>query len=249
MFKNIGCYLLIVFFFFMGCADEQNLTFEEKTLEADRCDICARIRLSYPEALGESKISNAINTALSEEIIETLHFDDELEISTVEDAIASFKKAYQKMQSSFADEVLGWEVEIDAIIMYEGPQLITIGVESFLLTGGAHGFTKTHVLNFDKIRGIEIEGTELIDNIEGFIKLAESKFRQQEGVPMNGGINDSGFMFPNNRFRLANNLGYCSEGVQLIYNQYEVSSYADGPIILTLPFSEINQFLNFIVID
>ncbi|MEO0900921.1 MAG: DUF3298 domain-containing protein, partial [Bacteroidota bacterium] len=35
-----------------------------------------------------------------------------------------------------------------------------------------------------------------------------------------------------NLFHLSENIGYVPEGIQLIYNQYEVASYADGPIVL-----------------
>ena len=50
-------------------------------------------------------------------------------------------------------------------------------------------------------------------------------------------------MFEGDSFHLSENLGYTQEGLQLIYNQYEVASYADGPIVLTLPYNEINLYL------
>ncbi|HBU78322.1 MAG TPA: hypothetical protein DEF18_09490, partial [Muricauda sp.] len=44
-------------------------------------------------------------------------------------------------------------------------------------------------------------------------------------------------------FHLSNNVGYTKDGIQLIYNQYEVASYADGPIVLVLTYNEVNPFL------
>jgi hypothetical protein len=50
-------------------------------------------------------------------------------------------------------------------------------------------------------------------------------------------------MFEENLFSLPENIGLTAEGIKLHYNQYEVASYADGPIELTLPFPEVKQFL------
>ena len=50
-------------------------------------------------------------------------------------------------------------------------------------------------------------------------------------------------MFENDEFYLPNNIGFTKNGLQLIYNQYEVASYADGPMSITLPYAEIRNYL------
>ena len=52
-------------------------------------------------------------------------------------------------------------------------------------------------------------------------------------------------MFENDEFYLPENIGFTQEGLQLFYEQYEVASYADGPIILTLKYKEIEPYLKF----
>ena len=42
-------------------------------------------------------------------------------------------------------------------------------------------------------------------------------------------------MFEEDRFSLPENLGFTPGGLELLYNPYEVASYADGPISLVLP--------------
>ncbi|MEO0900922.1 MAG: RsiV family protein [Bacteroidota bacterium] len=64
-----------------------------------------------------------------------------------------------------------------------------------------------------------------------------------EKIPQDENINITGFMFDGDVFHLSENIGYVPEGIQLIYNQYEVASYADGPIVLTIPYTEINKYL------
>ena len=73
--------------------------------------------------------------------------------------------------------------------------------------------------------------------------LAEAKFRSQEKIPATQSINSTGFMFDGEAFYLPENIGFTPKGIQLLYNQYEVASYADGPIILTLPYEEVKEYL------
>ena len=51
-------------------------------------------------------------------------------------------------------------------------------------------------------------------------------------------------MFEKEKFYLPNNIGFTKKGIALCYNQYEVASYADGPIVLTLPFNEVKKYLS-----
>ncbi|MEX0362627.1 MAG: RsiV family protein, partial [Allomuricauda sp.] len=113
----------------------------------------------------------------------------------------------------------------------------------YTFTGGAHGYSAVTFLNFDKIKGQETEQWELFEDEEGFVNYAETKFRIQEGIPQDANINGTGFMFEGDHFHLSENLGYTQDGIQLIYNQYEIASYADGPKILTIPFAEANKYL------
>jgi hypothetical protein len=51
-------------------------------------------------------------------------------------------------------------------------------------------------------------------------------------------------MFEKDHFYLPENIGFTEKGIKLLYNQYEVASYADGPIELTLPYKDIRKFLS-----
>jgi hypothetical protein len=51
-------------------------------------------------------------------------------------------------------------------------------------------------------------------------------------------------MFEKDSFYLPENIGFTKEGVKLLYNQYEVASYADGTIELTLPYNEVKKYLS-----
>ncbi|WP_420320689.1 PdaC/SigV domain-containing protein [Flagellimonas sp.] len=235
--------LLPLFMLLLGCENGDKLTFEPIHISNKDCEDCPKIDIAIPKALDEVIISNRINTALEEEIISLLSFDEGQEINTIEDAIESFTKSYKELKSKFPDETIGWEASVESDVSYEDDNMLTLEFNAYSFTGGAHGYGSSSFLNFDKVKGSELENWELFDDLEGFLRYAETKFRIQEDIPQDDNINATGFMFERDAFHLPENVGYTKKGIQLVYNQYEIASYADGPIALTIPYAEANKYL------
>jgi len=114
----------------------------------------------------------------------------------------------------------------------------------FLFTGGAHGYGGTSYLNFDLATGALIENVNLFVNYPEFEAYAETKFKEAQGIPKNDNINASGFWFENDTFYLSETIGFDQENLLIIYNSYEISSYAAGPIVLEIPLTEVAPFLD-----
>lgn len=234
---------LCMLFLLMACGQEATLTFDTLHLESPSCADCPEVTLSLPHALERTKLADAINTALREEAISLLTFEDSLEVHTLERAIASFQKGYEDLKRLYEDESPGWKAEITATVSFEDAHRISIRLDAYTFTGGAHGYGTTRYLNFDKRKGAELEPWELVKNSSAFETYAERAFRLQEHIPEGQPLNSTGFMFEEGRFRLPENIGFTAEGLILHYNQYEVASYADGPIVLVLPYREVDAYL------
>jgi hypothetical protein len=221
------------------------MEFGTLNIDSKKCKTCPEVKISLPEAQGNSKIARTVNTALSEEVISLLTFEDSLEVGTLDEAIQSFRKGYEHIQRLYPDETPGWNAEVFAEISYEDEHWLSIRLDTYTFTGGAHGYGSVRFLNFNKHKGAELETWELFRNRDNFEQFAEARFREQENIPENKPINSTGFMFEEDRFYLPENIGLEADGIKLLYNQYEVASYADGPIELVLPYADIQQFLNF----
>ena len=238
---RIICTLLL--FAYMSCENDGKLTLETINLEQEDCTDCLIVDITFPKALGTTKIDDTVNEAVSEEIISLLNFDDETNVITIKSAVESFGKEYQTLKQKFPEESMPWEAEIHGKVAYEDNNILTIRLKSYLFTGGAHGYSTSRFLNFDKRRGTALKNSRLIKNKEEFMELAEAKFRLQEKIPAMESINSTGFMFDGEAFYLPENIGFTQKGIQLLYNQYEVASYADGAIVLTLPYKEVKDYL------
>ncbi|MGB5818578.1 MAG: DUF3298 domain-containing protein [Saonia sp.] len=241
--KTPLAYLFIIFALF-SCKDIDKLTFEPINFNAGSCEACPKVSVTVPNALEDSKLADAINNALKEEVISLLTFDDEINATTITEAITSFKNGFQELKNIYPEEAIGWEAKIEGKVSYESTTMLTIELSSYLFTGGAHGYSAIRFLNFNKKEGAELEDWELFESKKDFIRFAEAKFRIQEDIPQDSPINSTGFMFEKNEFYLPENIGFTKDGIQLHYNQYDVASYADGPIVLTLPYNEVKNYLS-----
>lgn len=230
---------------FFSCTNSNKLAVEPVEYGSTPCADCPLISIRIPNVLEETTIAHTINTALKEEIIAQLTFDDEQTPSgDIDGAMESFKNGYLQLKSKFPDEAVKWEAEINASIAYEDENILTIACDAYIFTGGAHGYGSIRFLNFDKKKEVELENWELFSDAEDFAYFAELKFRIQEHIPQDDNINSTGLMFENEEFYLPENIGYTDKGLQLRYNQYDVASYADGPIVLTLPYNEVKNYLS-----
>ena len=213
--KSKLLYLLICISL-VACNTEESLTFETSIISNDTCENCTSVSIEIPIALGQIKLSETINIALQEEIIALLNFDEESNAQTIEGATEAFVKDYKELNGKYPEESMPWEAKINGSIIFENKDVLTIKLESYIYTGGAHGYGTNRFLNFDKIKKVELDRQELFKN--------EDEFKAE-------------------RFYLPENIGYTDKGLLLFYEPYEIASFADGPIILTIPYNDANNFL------
>lgn len=240
---NIKLAILIVILLAFGCKKKDELSYKPLSFKSEKCADCPKVIVDIFEFNDGNELAKVVNSALKKEVINQLLYDDEIKVSSIEEAISSFKNGYLELKKMYPDETLGWEADIKGSVLYENVDVLSIKLETYIFTGGAHGYSVTRLLNFDKKKNIALENWELFNDPEGFKHFAELKFKIQEDIPQNGTINSTGLMFENDEFYLPNNIGFTKNGLQLIYNQYEVASYADGPMSITLPYAEIRNYL------
>lgn len=240
---NIKLAILIVILLAFGCKKKDDLSYKPLSFKSEKCADCPKVVVDIFEFNEGNELAKVVNSALKKEVINQLLYDDEIKVSSIEEAISSFKNGYLELKKMYPDETLGWEADIKGSVLYENVDVLSIKLETYIFTGGAHGYSVTRLLNFDKKKNIALENWELFNDPEGFKHFAELKFKIQEDIPQNGTINSTGLMFENDEFYLPNNIGFTKNGLQLIYNQYEVASYADGPMSITLPYAEIRNYL------
>lgn len=243
--------LSFVLLFALSCKKETPMSFASETItEADMAICknvsCPEVTVSYVEIFGDEIISEKINTKIKSYIINALYLGDEENdplVTSITEAISGFIEMYRTDKDEFPDMVGEYFAEVSVREDYVSDMLISFEMRTYLFTGGAHGYGSTIFMNINPLSGEEIPTEKLFKDKTAFTAFAEKKFREAYQIGEDEPINNTGFWFEDDVFSLPETIGFTEENVILRYNQYDIASYADGPIELEIPLQEALPYL------
>jgi len=243
--------ILLLSIFLNSCEKEKPITFSSESFteeSLDRCKnvSCPEVTINYVIVDGEKAVSEKINKTLTDSIIAILYMGDEekpSEAKTIAEAADHFIKMYRMHSAEFPDLMTEYFAEINVNDLYNSEEIISFEIKTYLYRGGAHGYGMTLFLNFDPLTGELISPQSLFKNKKEFSAFAESKFREANAIPKNENINSTGFYFEEDTFFTPENIGVTNDSIILIYNPYEIGSYAEGAIQLNISREEAAPFL------
>ena len=201
---------------------------------------CTVISIDVPVAEGPEKIAEAINSELEQHVFSLVFSEEPSKAKSYEEYAKDFISNQQKTAKEF-NESIPWRAIIAGEVLFESDNLISIGVNSEIFTGGAHGYSSTSFLNFDPATGEMLDHSDIFK--DDFVSFAEKAFSEQNNIPAGDPINSTGFWFEDEIFRLPGNIGFKANKVVLIYNSYEIASYAEGDFRMEFPLNEVKPYL------
>ena len=226
-----------VFLVLFSCKKDTPISFTNKTIEKSQNAI---ISISYPNVVGNASVADRINKTIEKFLANEINMSEKADQNiSLEDAIKAFDQEYKSFKKDFSDSTQQWEVSIEGEVNYETEKFVCISVSSYLDTGGAHGNSHVTFLNFDKMTGNLLKREDLIKDEETLKDIAKPYFEKATKSL----TDDESDMFFGETFQLPENIGFSNEGVILLYNVYEIASYAQGVTEFTIPFSEAKPFL------
>ena len=230
--------VIIAIIFVYSCDERIPVSFSESSIEINKN---ASIAINIPKAEGNIMVGEKINNTIANHIANALVFsEEESDTITLDFAITTFDSEYAKFKSDFTEDALVWEALIDGEVTYQSPMVITIAINSYLNTGGAHGNMNITLFNFDAVTGDIIPNEALITDLTLFTELAMKHFRTNTKTQEQ---DDFGDYFFGEGFHLPANIGFNEDGILLFYNVYEIASYAVGITEFTIPFDEVEDNL------
>lgn len=235
----------------LSCKKEQPLSFSsesftEKTLPDCNNGDCPEITINYFTVEGEETVSKKINSEIERFILSSLKtMEEEPTANSMEKAATNFIKTYRRDKVEFPDMASEYVVDIAVRRNLDNSEMLSVEEKQYKFTGGAHGYGSTTFANFDPKTGELLQKKDLFNNIADFKSFAEKEFKKQHNISESESINSTGFWFENETFYLPENIGFTESNVIIIYNQYDIASYADGPIELKIPIEKAKEFLTF----
>ena len=243
--------ILTLFVVLISCEKKETpLVFDTKTYNPENLDACDKgmcpvIAIERLTASGNGDFSDTINKAIEQVLVNTLTIspEDTPDIKTLDQAFANFITSYRTYRNDFPETATEYDINSKSQISYESENVLSIIFDNYSYWGGAHGYGSTTYINFDKGTHEQLSKEDLFTDQAGFLKFAEKQFRNQKGISDDENINSSGYFFENDNFSLPENIGFRDDKIVLIYNPYEIASYADGQIILEFPITEVQKYL------
>ena len=238
-------------FLLLACSNTTEIlvaaaSFSEEELEICIDVSCPEINISYITVTGDEEISAVINDNVKNFIIESLYLGDETMLPSaknIAEAAKQFVEMYRTHSAEFPDMQMEYFAEIKVKETYKSENLLSLRMNQYLFTGGAHGYGATSFTNFDLHTGMPIPIEDLFKDYEAFEEFVEARFRKANDILENDSINSTGFWFEEDEFYLPEALGFTESSLIIIFNQYEIASYAAGPINLEIPIEEVSPFL------
>lgn len=227
-----------------GCKSEQ-LTFETRKFRKEivQKKDTTRIEIEVAVAQNKSAAADSINVLFFKKISPLFTFDSTVTAKDYTTVCSQFIKEYSKLVSDMPDYSTPWDATAIGKTGYQSDKVINLTIDYYSFTGGAHGNGGSLSYFVDPKTGKQIKKEDLFTDVKAFTQLAEQKFRAQQKIPSGSNINETGYWFDKDSFYLPKNIFYTDKGILLLYNQYEIAPYADGPIELTIPYNEAGKFL------
>lgn len=249
--KQILALSLIGFLAIVSCTNESEKTAEINFAEHKYAD---KIHLlgneNYPACdldIGFLAPQDSNSYALLRESMMVTFFDslyqqsqnlEELLYLSAQEYSRDFHKleAYLSQDTMDIGATYNWQIILQNDIIFQGNGFVSFLNELFAYQGGAHGNTNRSYYTFDLESNQLLSASDLfLPNTCDEIIAAQKNALEKAGQDLKNLWLDG--------LKCNDNFYLVESGIVFHYNQYEIASYAAGPIDLFISFEEIQEFL------
>lgn len=164
----------------------------------------------------------------------------------LEHYVSGLSSTYSGMFSGFpADEIRCFDI-LEIFKQAENDKFVTFGVIRDMYLGGAHGSHLITGMTFRKSDGRRIGWDVFTGRYnDKFVRLVKDGLKEYWNLSSDEELR-SYFLDENDYYSIP--LPECpplftEEGVQFVYNEYEIAAYAYGRPTFTVPYSEISDYM------
>jgi hypothetical protein len=202
---------------------------------------CTSLNIAYPGELSGSArvVRDSVENMVFQYIFEG-------------DSIEQFFAKYTPTPVDSLDESLrnmpavSWEINNELTIEHNTPELLTVKYQTYQYTGGAHGSGSQLYFNLDPATGQAYRLEDFLKEpayADSLNTIAEIAFRNRYDIG-NQSLKGAGYWFQNNEFKLNENFTITEEGLNFLFNAYEITSYAAGTPELFIPWQSIEGIID-----
>lgn len=222
-----------------------SLAYETYEAVEEGCEMpeCTFIEVTIPKLTGGSPAAQEKINSFIDSLYRTnlkMQMPEGMGNVPYERMCEAFIEGYELFTMEFPDSPQKWEymMTAESSALLDDYFTMVINTESYL--GGAHPNSQTVAATFDLETGNEINPLDGYDEVTT-MEIAERYFRDYHEIDGLSNLNDKGFLFEDGRFTLPENMASTETGILMIYNSYEVASYAEGGTTFVLPYDSLQK--------
>lgn len=220
------------------------LLFDTMTIEKESGDCaksetgCFTLLLQYPR-IKEDSAAEVLNTQILRFLMGS--FKDSFE--TAEQYSNYLLKEYEN-QASLVKGFPGWHKEKVMTVVYASNGLLTLRMEAFENTGGAHPENKTQFRNYLVYGAKRIFLEDLFkDNYrDSLLSLARFHLRQALQIDLEVRVDGQKADSDEMAFQLSDNFLIDENGISFLYERDALSSAGEGEVEFTIPYSQLIEY-------
>lgn len=206
----------------------------------DESKSCVAVSITYPSILkGASQgVLDSLNRNIQSTILDYAFISEKPD--NFESLISEIQKEYESVNKEFPDYNTPWQLEVNADIIYQDSLFISVASTIYSFTGGAHPNSYQVYRSYDLITGKALTLGDFLEKGHeiDLNEAAELEFRMSKQIPPSRDLDDEGYFFEGNRFKLNSNFAIMKKSLLFYFNPYEIGPYALGATELELKLTD-----------
>jgi hypothetical protein len=204
---------------------------------------CAYYRVRYPYFPAHSPAATRMNGQIETDLLRRfVSEEDTTGHPSLKQMASEYMSEFSQVSAEYNGKMYPWYYDLQASVLWQSAPWLTLQYQLETYSGGAHPLMSVELALF--YNGNPLLLDNLVNDRERLTAVAEEYFRADRGLAATDDLEDAGYFFENGKFRLTDNVGATKEGLLFLYNPYEIASYAEGIIEVTVPWGKVHHLLH-----
>jgi hypothetical protein len=157
----------------------------------------------------------------------------------LDSAYTRFEEMYEQDRKDVPEIAMGYSTQISCAVSYSNKKVVTVQMEGYSFTGGAHGNPFGSITSYDCSQGGKpLEIKDFVQDTNAVRPLLEVAYKLSKGLKATDALTDVTYS-EMTQLPMPANVGVAAEGIRFYYNAYEVAPYAVGPADIVLPWETL----------
>lgn len=195
---------------------------------------CVYIELERLLIEDTGKVAQRLNKMIEKALI-TSNLTQDTSYVSYESMAQSLIDEYRQLSKEEPSYRRNWEMMQDLNPYLNQIGLFGLSAYHYSYTGGAHGnlYVSTHLFRLKDGIQLNLDSLLLPEQKANLVKIAALQFKEQMEIKDEQSLAEAGYWFEEGFF-LPLNFTLTEEGLEFIYNTYEIAPYSEGVIRLKL---------------